>query len=63
MIAALGAYQEGVAKNVVNGKPVVSIRVLFLGSWCLVLVLGFVMLSYMKVQLVRIELINFWIWL
>lgn len=24
MLAALGVYQEGVAKNVVNGKPVVS---------------------------------------
>jgi chitin synthase len=23
MLAALGVYQEGVAKNVVNGKPVV----------------------------------------
>jgi hypothetical protein len=26
MLAALGVYQEGVAKNVVNGKPVVRIR-------------------------------------
>jgi hypothetical protein len=26
MLAALGVYQEGVAKNVVNGKPVVSYR-------------------------------------
>jgi hypothetical protein len=26
MLAALGVYQEGVAKNVVNGKPVVSAR-------------------------------------
>ena len=29
MLAALGVYQEGVAKNVVNGKPVVSCVILF----------------------------------
>jgi chitin synthase len=27
MLAALGVYQEGVAKNVVNGKPVVSVDI------------------------------------